>query len=376
MARPVDIIRLEGKPGSLAIFNSIEVTNDLLQPCGARFDIGDDGSYSTLYRAFAHAEPWKVYLNGWPRMSGVVVSQEIPDDAQSGTRVEIRLTTKMSSAYVASANPSTRVEKTSIADFIFKLYEPLGFERSDFVFQPAAERDLMTGKPTRGGKAPANLEPIKVEQAKVNPPETIYDAASRHLKRHGLMHWDAPDGRIFVGAPDVEQTPSYRFLSKRGARASGNNVLRVQRTADWYDVPSSVTIYGAFVGKDIAKAKIISTAAHADMVNAEFERPVYLPKEGVKTFAAAEQEARRELAQKSKRKDSFEVMVDGWSYWDGSSGVPYAPNTTADVDLDALGGVQGRYFCHRVVLKEDARGSQTATLSLAAPAVWSLFGAE
>ena len=376
MARPVDIISLEGEAGALKIFDRVEVTNDLVGPAQAAFTIGDDGSYESLYRALAHGKPFTVYLNGFPRMKGIVVGQEIPDDARGGTTIELRVATKFADAYVASAEPDIKVEKTSIKDFITRLLSPIGYEEDDLVFSPATERDLMTGKPARGGRAPIDLEKIQIANAKVNPPETIYDAGSRHLKRHSLMWWDAPDGRIFIGAPDVDQRPIYRFLSKRGSRAQGNNVLSVRRIADWFEIPTSVTVFGGTQNKQVSKSKFSATGANADMLRAGFYRPVFLPAEQIKTLQAAENQARREIAQRSKRKDAYEITVDGWSYWDGSSATPYAPNTTADVDLDALGGVQGRYFIHKVTMREDARSGQQTTLSLVHPDVWRLFSLE
>lgn len=376
MARPVDIVSLEGEAGALRIFDSVEVTNDITAPASAAFRIGDDGSYGSLYRALAHGKPYSVFLNGFPRMKGRVVAQEVPDDARGGTSVEIRVSPKFSDAFVSSAEPSVKVEKVSIKDFILKLYEPLELTEDDFVFRAAAERDLMTGKPSRGGKAPVDLEKLQVTQAKVNPPETIYDAAARHLKRHGLMHWDAPDGRIFVGTPDVDQRPIYRFQSKRGARAQGNNVLSIRRVADWFDTPTHVTVFGGLKGKDIAKAAVSATSANADMLAAGFYRAVLLPAEQIHTEAGAIKQARRELAQRSKRKDAYEITVDGWSYWNGSSATPYAPNTTADVDLDALGGVQGRYYIPKVMMREDAKNGPVTSITLMHPSVWRLFGDE
>ncbi len=373
MARPVDIISLEGEAGALRIFDRVEVTNDITGPATASFSIGDDGSYESLYRALAHGKPFTVYLNGFPRMRGIVVAQEIPDDARGGTMIELRLATKFADAYVSSAEPDIKVENTSIKDFITRLLAPIGYEEDDLAFLPAAERDLMTGRPTRGGAAPADLDKIQVPQAKVNPPETVYDAGMRHLKRHSLMWWDAPDGRIFVGTPDVDQRPLYRFRSKRGARSQGNNVINLRRVADWYEIPTSVTVFGGIQNKQLAKATVTATSANADMLRAGFYRPVYLPAEQIKTLAGAERQARREIAQRSKRKDAYEITVDGWSYWDGSSTTPYAPNTTADVDLDALGGVQGRYYIHKVTMREDARGGQQTTLSLVHPDVWRLL---
>jgi prophage tail gpP-like protein len=70
---------------------------------------------------------------------------------------------------------------------------------------------------------------------------------------------------------------------------------------------------------------------------------------------------------------SYEVVVDGWTYWDGANAIPYAPNTTADVDLDALGGVQGRYYLHKTAMREDARGGAQTVLSLVHPDVWRLL---
>lgn len=376
MARPVDIISLEGERGALRIFDSVEVTNDITAPASAIFRIGDDGSYESIYRTIAHGKMQSVFLNGFPRMKGRVVAQEIPDDPRQGTTIELRVSPKFSDAFVSSAEPTIKVEKVSIKDFILKLYEPLEFTEDDFVFAAAAERDLMTGKPSRGGQAPADLEKIKVDQAKVNPPETIYDAATRHLKRHGLMHWDTPDGRIFVGTPDVDQRSIYRFLSKRGARSSGNNVLSIRRTADWFDTPTHVTVLGGTKGKDTAKAKVSATSGHADMLNAGFYRAVILPSEQVKTEAGAIKQARRELSQRSKRKDAYEVTVDGWSYWNGSSATPYAPNTTADVDFDALGGIQGRYYISKVTMREDARNGPVTSIMMTHPDVWRLFGDE
>src|SRR5262249_16649732 len=149
-------------------------------------------------------KPFKVYLNDRLRLTGRVLAQEIPGNAATGSTIQIVVRTKVADAYYTSATLETKVEKTSIKDFLVALYKPLGFTADDFVFKANVERDLMTGVGTKGEAKPAELEPIKLEQAKVHPPETIFEAASRHLKRYGLMHWDTPDGKIFVGAPDDE----------------------------------------------------------------------------------------------------------------------------------------------------------------------------
>jgi prophage tail gpP-like protein len=229
----------------------------------------------------------------------------------------------------------------------------------------------MTGVGTKGEKAPANLEPIKVDQAKVTPPETIYEAAAKQLRRFGLLHWDTPDGRIYVGAPDDAQQPLYRLVRKRGAASVNNNLLEFHRIADWSDVPSSVEVYGGQGGKDIAKARLKGSAEWAD-VKAVFYRPVIVVNEGAKAQEQVESQAKRERANRSKRKDAYELVSDVWSYWDGDTAIPFGLNTTADIDIDAIGGPRGRYYIYRVSCRADAQSSRTTSLSVVAPGVWEI----
>lgn len=369
--RPPESVRLESEAGTLDVFNSLIITNDLFAPAECVFDVGDDGSFPQLERILAHGKTFRVFLNDRLRLTGRIYAQEVPGSAQSGTSVNIVVRTKLADAYYASADPAVRVEKTSIRDYLLALYAPLGFGAADFVFKANVERDVMTGVGTRGERAPANLDPIKLEQAKVSPPESIFVAASKQLRRFGLLHWDTPDGRIFVGVPDDAQEPLYRLVCKRDWRSYENNLIDFRRVADWSEVPSAITVHGGMGAKDVAKAKLRGAAEWAD-VKAEFHRPVTLVNEGAKTQAQVEAQARRERAARSKRKDAYEITTDAWSYWDGESAVPYALNTTADVDVDAVGGPRGRYYVYRVSCRQDAQSARTTNLSVVAPGVFEV----
>ena len=280
--RSPDRIRVESEAGTLDRFNSIEITNDLTSPSQCGFDIGDDGSLPALEDIVRHGKTFRVYLNDRLRLTGRVYVQEVPGSAANGTTVNVVVRTKLADAYYASADPRVRVEKTSIKDFLLAVYAPLGVGANDFVVKANLERDLMTGVGTNGERPPANLEPMKVDAAKVTPPESIYEAAAKHLRRFGLLHWDTPDGRIYVGAPDDQQQPLYRLVCKRGAASRQNNLLDFHRIADWTDVPSSIEVYGGPGGKDIAKARLKAVAEWPD-VKAQFHRPVIVVNEGAKT---------------------------------------------------------------------------------------------
>jgi prophage tail gpP-like protein len=98
---------------------------------------------------------------------------------------------------------------------------------------------------------------------------------------------------------------------------------------------------------------------------------VIILNEGARSQAQVDAQARRERSQRSRRKDAYEITVDGWSYWDGARAIPWAINTTADVDVDVVGGPQGLYYVHRVTCRYDAQGAPVTTLNVVAQGIWA-----
>jgi prophage tail gpP-like protein len=281
----------------------------------------------------------------------------------------------MADARYASADPKTKFQDVSIKQFLLALYKPLGYTAADFVFDAETDRNLLTGEKA-GARALVDLDPLQEGRAKVKPPETIFEAASRHLKRYHMAHWDAADGRIVVGKPDDMQPPIYRLLGKRGVDGQSNNVTSVKRIRDWSEVPSEVRTFGNTIDDDNELVPFVGVATDPDLLivsklpGGHFTRPVHLPVEGLKTKGKADAQSRRELAARSKRKDAWEATADGWSYWNGSRLIPWAINTTADVDIDVIGSeAAGRYLIHRVRRSLDPHGSGSTQMSLVAPGV-------
>ncbi|GAG49903.1 unnamed protein product, partial [marine sediment metagenome] len=189
-------------------FTSLELTNDMSSASEAAFELGDDGTWDALYAHVAHGAQYRVTLNNRPRMTGRIEVNDVPMDASSGAVVRFVVRTKLSDAQFATADPTVKVRKVSVEDFLLALYAKLGYTKDDFLFAASTGRNLLTGKDGPAG-TDVDLEAIKVDEARVHLPETIFQAADRHLRRHGLMHWDSPDGKIIVGAPDDEQEPIY-----------------------------------------------------------------------------------------------------------------------------------------------------------------------
>lgn len=382
MSRLPDKVRVErfdslfDVPGSGLVFDrftSLQVVNDVTAPSEAAFELGDDGSWREIEGYVAHGARYKVFVNDLLRLTGRVELSDNPLDAQAGSVVRFTVRTKLQDAWYASADEGVSVRKVSIKDFLLALYEPLGFVESDFVFRGSVGRDLLTGRSsTNQGVDGRDVERVKVDAARVRPPETIYAAADRHLRRHGLMHWDSPDGRIVVSAPNDEQDPLYHLVMVRANRGLANNVLGGTRSRDWSGIPSAVSLYGVGGKRGTARARVSSVAEDEDVLAAGFYRPVTILAEGVKTRELADRAAARELSSRSKQKDSFDVEVDGLSYWTGSDRIPWGVDTVASIETDVAGGQVGAYYLHRVQMRRDASRGDVTNLSLLKKGVWRL----
>lgn len=371
--RPADSIRLDTPMGSIEVFERLSVTNTILGPSEASFELSDETAIGSL-AALQHGMPAIVSVNGLPCLKGRLMSREPQGDASMGITAELALETIIGAAQVVSSDPDVAFTTTTLRAFLTKLYGRVTGVPSLFSWWPvqfvtnySLERDLLTGRPTRGGAPDASIEMVLGEQVKPQPPEAIYETAAKNLRRFAVGHWDTPDGNIYVGKPDEQQQPIGRLILKRGPASVANNVERVRRMEDWRGVPSVVRTHGITAAPALDWAPIVGEATHPDIAAQAGYRPVIVKGNIIgENKAQAEAQARRELAARSKRKDALEVDVDGWAWWDGTGLVPFAPNTVWDVDLDVLGGVVGPYLCLSVSRRLDPRTGPMTTLQLTA----------
>jgi hypothetical protein len=381
MQRPIDTVRVEivaanGRlGGSLDNFTSLQIVNDITAPSSASFELGNDGTFPSLQDQFTPGALYRVFVNDLLRLAGRVEDNDLPLDASAGSVVRFTVRTKLSDAMYSSARQSVRVKNTSIKQFVLDVYAPLGYAESDFIFRSSESRDLMTGVPSgnQGNDAPVDLEKIKVEEARVKPPETIYAAVDRHLRRHGLMHWDAPDGKIVIGAPNDLQDPQYVFNAYRDPSKSYlNNILGMTKVRDISGMPTAIGIFGIGGKRDFTKSRVAGFAQNDQMAEWGFYRPLVMPAEAIRTQANANRAAAREMSARSKGFDTYVMENDGLSFWDGSSKVNYGIDTVASVNSDISGGAQGAYYVHRVELTRNAAAGDAVNLNMLARGLWRL----
>ena len=378
---PLDVVRVNalGLPGEADVFDfnfehwtSFSLKNSILAPAEASFELGDETGWERLSRLCQLGAEFVVMVDDRPRMVGRVEAITGPCDAQQSSTQSFVIRTRLSDALYSSAPQGIQLKRASIKAYVLACYAGIGLTEKDFDFRGDVSRDLMTGKDSKGHNSPIALEPLTEDQAKVNPPETIYAAVDRHLRRHGLLHWDGADGRIVVGAPDDQQSPIYILQCLRGPAGQYNNVRSIQRDQD---VSQSATVLGVFGiggGKDFSKTKITGLRHNEDLIRRGFRRQVVIIDEAVRTKAIATSRANREFATRNRGLDAIEVTVDGLSYSDGSVLLPWSPDTTCDVIADQLGGALGIYYVESVEMSRSARESDVTKLVLSKQGVWVL----
>ena len=363
----VDSPKLSG--GVIDNITSFAASIGLESPNECNIELGDDGSFAEIEQAVGPGARYSVRLNGRKIVSGRVEANDQPLDAQAGAVVRFTVRSWLADAWMTSADP-TLTFKGNLAEWLYALYARIGVGPDQFVFNSAASRQLRTGVRTGGSQA-LKLTKLKVEEARVQPGETIYAAADRLLRRSGLMHWDGHDDTIVVGFPDNDQDPLYFLQAKRGAAGAGNNLLGLTRTRDYSSVPSYVAVHGIAPGPP--RTRIARAAVDQDAVDAGFMRPVHIVAEGIRNAAAAQNAAERELSARIKDKDILQTEYPGLSYLDPRSGqqIAFAPDTMASFESDTAGS--GLYYVRAIELSRDAHAGDTARITGMRKGLWRLF---
>jgi prophage tail gpP-like protein len=359
--------------GSFEDWTSFSLRTSMVEPAELSLELGDDTGWTRLNAMLQLGSEFQVFLGDRPRMRGRVEAIDSTGDAGSSATQRLVIRTKMSDAIYSSAPQGIRLKGATLKQFILACYSSLGLTEADFDFRGDVSRDLLTGVRGKGRRAPVNLDALSKEDAKVNPPETIFAAVDRHLRRHGMLHWDGPDGRIVVAAPDDTQDPTYYLQTYRsGSSAQLNNIKSLQRIFDVSGSPTTLGIYGKGGAVDFSKVKLGAVLFNAELQAAGFRRAVVLVDEGLRNLAAAQRRAAREFASRNRGLQRIMVVADGLTYREGSTLIPYAPDTVVDVVSDPHGGPLGAFYLETVELSRSVDEGDNTTMSLVQQGVWVL----
>jgi len=350
-----------------------DITLDLTAPSSARFELGDDGTWSVIRDALGIGGQFAVSVNDKPRLTGRLLTRNLAVSADAGATVQVVIRTKLADAMFTAVDPKIGTSNTTLEAIILAAFFRLGLDKKDFIFKTDLARDLVTGRGKGGGATP-DLSKMKEDEARPHPPETVWSFCERHLSRFHMMMWDAPDGRIVIGAPDDQQSPSYFMTAHRGIAARTNNLLSAQKTEDFEDVPAEMWVYGVGGGKDQSKARVkfLTVDPILAAVDPFLDRTAMVIDESIVTQAQAEARARRELMRRRLMSDSWVLETDGLSYWTGSERIAYGIDTVADVKVDVAGGANGAYLVYQTKMTGSADKGHTTQLTGCGRGIWAL----
>jgi prophage tail gpP-like protein len=282
--------------------------------------------------------------------------------------------TKLADVDFASADTKIRIKNVSIKELIEQTLRPHGVMPSDIEYRCDAAREVMTGRPTKGGKPAKDLAALTEQQAAVQPGETNRAFLDRHLRRHGLLIWDGADGKIVVGEPDDVQEPLYQFRCLRGPEGQFNNFTSTERTFDVSGVPTSVTAFGTAGGADFRRSKVSARLVNEELTEQLFHRPVLIVDDGMKTNQLAQRTVAREFAERLRRSDYLPIVCDSLGYADrvGGDRPPFVVDTCAEIITSTGGGSIGKYYIEEVQLSRDPRSGDAANLTAVKAGTWIL----
>ncbi len=396
---PFDRITVEayGTPGASNIdFNfedwtTFSLTSSILQPVEASFELGDQTGWDRLAELVDLGSEFRVFIDDRLRLTGRIEHLNSVSDIKSATQ-RFTVRTKLSDAVFSSAPQNVRMQGRTVREFLLALYADIGLTAADFDFRGDVSRDVMTGRITKGPGAfdrrrgidgrliadpPAGFEAIEAteENNKTQPPEAIFDAADRVLRRHGLLHWDGPDGKIVVAPPNDMQDPIGVLRSIRGESDGAgqfNNLVALERDQDVSQAPTEMGVFGSGGKASFARASVSSIIKNQALIDRGFTRRAIVLDEAMLSKSIAQRRARREFVSRSRGLDRLTITLDGLSYRDGAEPIPWSPDTTVDVFDDTLGGVLGVYYVEEVQMSRDASSGDVTRISLVKQGVWQL----
>lgn len=360
-------------------WTSFETLNSIVRSSEASFEIGDDGSWKDFSKIAALGTDVFVSLNGKPRMSGKVEVLNSPLTVAQSSVMRFVVRTILADLEVQTADPRIRFDasnnaSTTIGSVVDKTLLLAGVTADTIIYGNNASRNLMTGQRGRGTNADPSLEPLTVQQAAVQPGETVKVFLDRHLRRHGLLMFDGPNGEIIIAAPDQNQEEKYTFVCYRGQGRVNrfNNIKELDRTQDATGAPSQIWVLGQGGGKDAMRQKLGAFQKNPTLFDAGFLRTVLVVDEGVKTKELAARTAARLMSETLRRQDSVTLMIDGLTFLSGRTRIPYAPDTTCQITADTMGAAIGKFYVESVAQRSTIDEGQNTQVSLVRAGTWLL----
>lgn len=204
----------------------------------------------------------------------------------------------------------------------------------------------------------AEVEDIRVQEAKPRPGESVWSFLDRHARRLGIMMWMSPDGKLMLSEPNYNTGPLYTFVRRyQNDNQQPNNISRGGRITDWESRYGSVKVIGRGGGNDAARARIKAVTIDPEF---PFVKELVVHDPTIRTTADATRRGARELSGRAMDSDRLEFEVPG--HGQTTNGRPgdflFSVDTTARV-IDEVTGANGDWYLYGRSFVRDAAGTRT-----------------
>lgn len=252
---------------------------------------------------------------------------------------------------------------------------------SDVVMTNAKNRQLIrgrgtTGAPTAGepldrGKYNARSQKVTGLRRKVAPGEERAAVLTDFLEMAGMIGWSSADGRtFFIGQPNHEQAPQFRFVMPAGARRSRDAGVLDFDYADSIDERYAMIVatgaskpgesgYSSAVTKRRGEAR--NNPASTDGSGRDFLRrkTLHITDDELADVEAARDRAELEMRIRDARGKALEIVAAGAGQRFGAAVKPstFAIDTIAHVEHEPS-GIEGDFLitrCRFTLGKDDGQ---------------------
>lgn len=220
----------------------------------------------------------------------------------------------------------------------------------------AQARAATARRTASNGLSPGDVERLRVDEARPQASETVWEYLDRHARRLGLLMWMTCDGKLVLSAPRYDQPPSARFVLRDESRDEDpNNVLSATVIEN---VSESYSVVKAF-GRGRSDASLARPAIGATVVDPDlppdFHKTLIVRDKSIRSSNDAVRLANREMAKHKLKGLVVNVVVPNH----GQNGLLYATDTIATVVNEPAGVDEDMYVVSRTFRRSREHGTTT-----------------
>lgn len=371
MPRSSSGLRLLVGGSSFDTWLSAELDADIFTEADA-WSVRASAPSADLVDFFREGQRMEMYLGDDRQLAGVIDEVKLSGNRQRET---LALSGRDLGAFLLDCEAqSIRASKLTLFALIKKLLDPSWGVRN-VLSSFERDRKLVLGKKDRHSKAgvsrsrgaPVFGDPPRATSA-IDPGQRVAQILNDRTRQLACAWWITAGGDLFIGKPNYDQEPSFRFVCQPGSA----NVLDWEVVRSMSDRYSEITVVGqgSSAGGWLAQptsvkgAKFKVTVKDPDLAARGIKRTLIVADNDVQSRADAQRRAESEMGHRRLQGLTIRLTVPEFKQADRI----YAIDTIAQVKIPSA-KIDGLFYVTQRRFMEERSGRRTQ-LTLHQPKVW------